>query len=148
MKNLTEFFLFSNNSSSWSSWFSNKQQATKGSGLFITSFCTLAALELDSGANGESYEFQKSRSPTKSSIKEWGHFLFHTKDHKMPLFSSSKTDSKMLFKKFDFLFTFYSRSYRPGGPSYLPGVVTNWLFSTFQIFSQYKIWHFWRKYST
>ena len=57
-------------------------------------------------------------------------------------FSSSKPDSKLLLKKFDFLFTFYSRSYRPGGPSYSPGVVTNWLFSTFQIFSQYKIWHF------
>ena len=57
-------------------------------------------------------------------------------------FSSSKTDSKMLLKKFDFLFTFYSRLYRPGGPSYSPGVVTNWLFSTFQIFSKYKIWHF------
>ena len=57
-------------------------------------------------------------------------------------FSSSKTDSKLLLKKFDFLFAFYSRLYRPGGPSYSPGVVTNWLFSTFQIFSKYKIWHF------
>ena len=49
-------------------------------------------------------------------------------------FSSSKTDSKLLLKKFDFLFTFYSRSYRAGGPSYSPGIVTNWLFLTFQIF--------------
>merc|ERR1711860_435394 len=84
--------------------------------------------------NGESYEFQNPRLNATLQSRTLSAFCFTLKAS----FSSSKTDSKLLLKKFDFLFTFYSRSYRPGGPSYSPGVVTNWLFSTFQIFSQYK----------
>ena len=130
MKNTTLFFIL-NNSSDPRDFRTNDlcQQTPNHAGINHWQIkYVLDSRLLDSG---ESYEFQKSTLATKSydsSIENTDTFCFTRNTsfgHIKSLFFFLKTDSKLFFKKFDFLFTFYSRSYRAGGPSYSPGIVTN-----------------------
>ena len=126
MKNTTLFFIL-NNSSDPRDFRTNDlcQQTPNHAGINHWQIkYVLDSRLLDSG---ESYEFKKSTPTTKSydsSIKNTDTFCFTRKTS----FSSLKTDSKLFFKKFDFLFTFIVR---PVLQVTRAKALLFWLFSTF-----------------